>query len=300
MKQITEQSSLRDAVYDYAYICDDLPIMVMEGTIEQGETCFMCSHFREDFIWIRIMKGAIVMEIEGSVVRVQEGDCLFLNSNRIRELLDVPDGPAQCRILIAKPDTVSNPLIEKRLSRMIHDADFSSTIIHPSSPLFFLDMDAIFELVRHQPQEYEFEVLSHYLVQLRQILRIYSHTNPYETISGNSDTASLREMMAFIGEHYSEDLTLDAIAEAGKVSRSKCTRLFRTYLQKSPIHHLHSYRLQRSVYLLNNTDLSISEIAFKCGFNQQSYYNRLFLRSFNMTPKEMRARQNRGNIESSS
>ncbi len=293
MKQPNENSSLLDVVYEYEYLSEDLPIIAVDGKIEQSETCYMCSHFREDFIWIRIMKGTVEMKIEGSRIRIKEGDFLFLNSNRIRELVDVPDGPAECRLLIAKPDLISNPFIQQRLERMIHDSAFSSAIISPSNPLFFADMDAIFELLRHKPQEYEFAVLSHYLSQLRQILRIYRHTNPDDTISQNTDIVSLREMMAYIGEHFSEQLTLDQIAESGKVSRSKCTRLFRTYIQKSPIHHLHSFRLQKSVFLLNNTDLSISEIAYRCGFNQQSYYNRLFMRQFGMTPKEAREQHTR-------
>ena len=43
-----------------------------------------------------------------------------------------------------------------------------------------------------------------------------------------------------------------------------------------------------SASLLRNTNESISSIAFACGFGQQSYYNRLFLREYGMTPKEYR------------
>ena len=72
------------------------------------------------------------------------------------------------------------------------------------------------------------------------------------------------------------------------MSRSKCSRLFRKYLSKSPIEHVQQYRLEKSVYLLKNTNLQFSEIAAICGFNQQSYFNRLFVREYGMTPKQMR------------
>ena len=59
MNQSNKKSSLSDAVYDYEYLSEDLPIIAVDGIIEQSETCYMCSHFREDFIWVRIMKGTV-------------------------------------------------------------------------------------------------------------------------------------------------------------------------------------------------------------------------------------------------
>jgi transcriptional regulator GlxA family with amidase domain len=84
------------------------------------------------------------------------------------------------------------------------------------------------------------------------------------------------------------EVSLDELAAAGNMSRSKCTKLFRQYVQQSPVEHIQNYRLERCIYLLNNTDMSCAEIAMNCGFNEQSYFNRLFLRKFNMTPKKMR------------
>lgn len=287
MKQ-SEYSSA--PLVNFDYLSEELPIIIQDRTIDMLDSISMSSHFREDFVWVRMMSGSIEVDVDGTIETIREGECLFINSNHIRELRGVPDGPARYRILIVRPDAVCNPLLSRRLNRMMQDTRFSSTVIRPGSPLFYADMDAMLELSRHKPEEYEFRILSHLLVQFSQILRIYHHTNPDDTITKNTDLDTLREMLAFIGENCREELTLDQIAAAGKVSRSKCTRLFRTYIQKSPIHHLQAYRLERSVYLLNNTEFTISEIALKCGFNQPSYYNRLFLRTFGITPKAMRAR----------
>ena len=277
--------------YDFVYLSEDLPLLIEEREIYADSTVPGTTQFRDDFIWLRVMDGEIHLDVDGCNVTLKKDECLFINSNTFHELLRLPEGSAVFRILIAKPDAVDNPLLAKRLKQMIDDPGFSSTIIRPASPLFYADMDAMFDLVRHRPQEYEFELLAHYLNQLRQIVRIYGHTKPDETIVQDTDLNVVREMMAFIGENYSDELTLDQIAAAGKVSRSKCTRLFRTFIQKSPMHHLQSYRLERSVYLLTHTDFSISEIASKCGFNQQSYFNRLFLRTYGMTPKQMRTKK---------
>ena len=173
--------------------------------------------------------------------------------------------------------------------RMISDDTFSSTVIRPVSQLFSYDFDAIFDLNRHRPDFFEYDIASHFIAMMKQIIRIYHHTNPDEAVNRNVDLQSLREMLGWIGENYREEITVDQIAAAGKMSRSRCTRLFRRYLQESPIEHVQKYRLERSAYLITNTDLQFSEIASRCGFNQQSYFNRLFSRHFSMTPKQMRS-----------
>ncbi len=285
--QTAKKNTMTD--FDYEYISPDITISVGEWELDEMDIRAMNSFIRDDFIWIHILNGEIEIDVGNNLQVIHAGEAMFINSNQLCTVRSLPTGYVSYRILLAKPNTVYNPLIEKRLRRMINDKDFSSLIIHPVNPLFYADMDAIFNLSRHKPQEYEFQLLSHFLCQLRQVLRIYEHTNPEETITRNPDMESLREMLAYIGENYQNDLTLDQIAAAGKVSRSKCTRLFRTFIQKSPIHHLQAYRLERSVYLLSHTDRPVSEIALLCGFNQQSYFNRLFIRAFGITPKEMRA-----------
>ena len=80
------------------------------------------------------------------------------------------------------------------------------------------------------------------------------------------------------------------IAAAGKVCRNKCCQIFRRYLCQSPIDFLNHYRLEVSCHLLNTTKMSIAEICTACGFNHQSYYSKIFLRTYHCTPRDFRKR----------
>lgn len=99
-----------------------------------------------------------------------------------------------------------------------------------------------------------------------------------------------RDMVSYIYSHYSESIHLDEIAAAGKVCRNKCCQIFRRYLNQSPIDFLNHYRLEVSCHLLNNTKLSIAEICTACGFNHQSYYSKIFLRTYSCSPRDFRKR----------
>ena len=104
----------------------------------------------------------------------------------------------------------------------------------------------------------------------------------------NPDILIYRRINDFITRNYTRKLTLDEIAASGNISRSKCCALFQEYAGHTPINFLNLYRLKASTELLRNTTDSIASIALACGFIQQSYYNRLFLREYGMTPKEYR------------
>ena len=108
--------------------------------------------------------------------------------------------------------------------------------------------------------------------------------------SQDPDLLIQRDMVSYIYSHYSEPISLDEIAAAGKVCRNKCCQIFRRYLCQSPIDFLNHYRLEVSCHLLSTTKMSIAEICTACGFNHQSYYSKIFLRTYHCTPRDFRKR----------
>ena len=270
------------------YIHPDLKIAAEEYELEMNSKMFHAPTVFEDFAWIRVISGSLSFELLGEDIEVHAGETLFINSRQPHMFKGSSTSSAKYRVLTARPDAFSNPLLNRQLQSMIMDDRFAYTIIRPVSPLFSADMDAIFDLKKHKPQAYEFEIAARYFTMLRQIYRIYHHANPDDTIKHNIDLDTVREMLAYVGENFTDEISIDDIAAAGKISRSKCTRLFRTYLDQSPVEYIQNYRLERSLYLLRATDLQFAEIASRCGFNQQSYFNRLFIRKFGITPKQMR------------
>lgn len=270
------------------YIHPDLKIGIEEREISEPEEGQRSVHVLDHFIWLKVLEGKVRFEVNMRDITIEAGETLFINCRQPHAYRGTLETPVKARVLAAAPEALRVPYLDEQLKEMIEDSSFSSLVIRPASPLFSYEMDTIFDLIRHKPEAYEFEVIAKYVSLLRQYIRIYNHTNPDETVRKDTDLEALRIMLAYIGENYREEINVDEIAEAGGMSRSKCTRLFRRYLNKSPIEHVQQYRLERSVYLLKNTDLQFSEIAILCGFNQQSYFNRLFAREYGMTPKQMR------------
>lgn len=98
----------------------------------------------------------------------------------------------------------------------------------------------------------------------------------------------LRDMLSYIHSHYSENISINEIAEAANISRSGCFRCFRTVIKKTPAEYLCEYRLSQAAYLLTNTNKTLSEICFLCGFQSTSYFGKVFREYCGMSPGQYR------------
>lgn len=78
-----------------------------------------------------------------------------------------------------------------------------------------------------------------------------------------------------------EDLCRDAGA-----SRTQIHHKLKKWTGLSTSHFIRSIRLQRAKYLLVHTDFNITQVAFAVGFQDPSYFARVFHDSFNITPKK--------------
>ncbi|MEW7292421.1 helix-turn-helix domain-containing protein [Aquimarina sp. 2304DJ70-9] len=94
-------------------------------------------------------------------------------------------------------------------------------------------------------------------------------------------TKSFREV---IETHIYSDLTLRELSHLTNLSLSSFKRHFEKEYHTTPASHLWKKRLNKAKHLLENSNDSISEIAFKCGFKTTSHFSKKFKKSFGETP----------------
>jgi AraC-like DNA-binding protein len=96
------------------------------------------------------------------------------------------------------------------------------------------------------------------------------------------------EVIGALEKDISKDWKLDDLLEISHMSRSNLMRVFRKATGQPPIEYLARLRIQRSMEMLRNTDLRITEISMQVGFNDSNYFTRCFRKSVNQTPKQYR------------
>lgn len=102
------------------------------------------------------------------------------------------------------------------------------------------------------------------------------------------DKSTLREVLTYLSAHSEENLTRGSLARAVGVSESQISHLFSEHLKISFPAYLTSLRLSKACRYLEETDLSITQIAALSGFSSLRTFNRAFRSSTGQSPGQWR------------
>lgn len=119
----------------------------------------------------------------------------------------------------------------------------------------------------------------------------YLSDNPFSLIGSVEQQEAIRRSMSYILARYRERIRLPELLELSGMSRATFARQFQRHAGKSFTTFLNQVRLQAVCRNLRETSDAVSSIAFDHGFNQLSFFNRLFQREFQMSPTAYRNSQ---------
>ena len=94
--------------------------------------------------------------------------------------------------------------------------------------------------------------------------------------------------ISFIKQNYSKNITEKDVALDVNLSAKYLYKLFKKYKNVSPTDYLNGYRISRAKVLLKETSLSVSEISDAVGYNDPSYFVRVFKKYCDITPSKYR------------
>ncbi|MFC4060900.1 helix-turn-helix domain-containing protein [Planomonospora corallina] len=87
---------------------------------------------------------------------------------------------------------------------------------------------------------------------------------------------------------YAQPLDVPALARIAHVSESHFNRVFRATFGETPHRYLQRRRVERAMFLLRETDLSVTDICFQVGFGSLGTFSRTFRQIVGRSPREYR------------
>lgn len=113
--------------------------------------------------------------------------------------------------------------------------------------------------------------------------------NVNETVANlKYDTDRLDSIILYMHENHRQQILLSEVAALVSMSESSLTRFLKKWTGKTFVDNLNDIRIAEAVNRLRETSDSISEICYKCGFNNISNFNRIFKKRKGITPSEYR------------
>lgn len=156
----------------------------------------------------------------------------------------------------------------------------------PSSKLYrFYD---IFAKLEHETQHRSKDYEELYKLYLREILVLMSR---YQTFSEDftelNDSYQLVQNAAeYISRNYDSDLSLELLSQKFSLSKSYFSRLFKEVTGVGVSEYINISRISIAEKLLAQGNLSITEVANRCGFNDSNYFATVFKKIKGISPKK--------------
>lgn len=278
----------------------EFPVFISHETLSNYEHGSFIWHCHPEIELTLILDGTIHYQINNHTYLLSAGDGLFCNSNALHtghmhndedcHYLSITFHP---RIIYGYEGSVfhNNYVTPLLTCNALDSILLQSSVNWQNTILNFIKKIALYE--QEQPFGYEFQIqqiLSQtwFLLYKNTQNEIFSQSN----VSVRSlDLDRLRQILSFIQSHYAEKITLNDISAQINICNSECCRLFKKYMQQSLFDYLLYYRIEKSLPLLKENRLSITEISEQTGFCTPAYYSRIFRKQMHCTPSQYRKRE---------
>lgn len=133
------------------------------------------------------------------------------------------------------------------------------------------------------------------LLLLLQLVARHAENTPFTASAVAMDARQrqpIEAALAYVYEHYKEDIQISALARSCSMSESYFRKQFLKIMGKGPLEYVNAYRIHRSMNLLRTTNDSIQNIAVRSGFSSIAAFNRNFRQHAGVSPSQWRSSKN--------
>ena len=130
------------------------------------------------------------------------------------------------------------------------------------------------------------------MAQVNEIFAILLSDTPYRVLSDTENMTQTRNaermhrILHYLETHYSEPVRLSEIAEREGLTQTYLSHLFREQLHIPFQDYNTAYKIHEAEYLLRQSDTTLTDAAYACGFSDPKYLNRSFQKNLGMSPRQ--------------
>lgn len=227
--------------------------------------------------------------VSGKKTHLKDGEFIIINSGEVHGVENIGPGNKRRSLTLLIPAKTMKRLVPKIdnyyfLAQNL-DIEKNKTV---KEQLF-----AIYYLWTKKDHKYvEIEVLGHFYLLFSYLLdNFLVQKNEVLTFNEIKKQDKVKEIINYLSQNFTEDLTLSKIATHFGFSKNYLDRLFKKEVHTSLMHYLQLIRLQYAYQEIVNTNLPINIIADHCGFANVKSLQNLFKKFYQITPKKYREQQ---------
>jgi len=121
----------------------------------------------------------------------------------------------------------------------------------------------------------------------------YLASEHYMKTKFETNNSRINKIHEFLMKNYRDTVDLEEVAEVVHMAPASVCRFFKSSTGLTVFEYLNKIKIDYSCKLLLNTDLSIVDISYDCGFNNLSHFNKQFRKFLGQTPSQFRKHRER-------
>lgn len=233
------------------------------------------THFHENIELLLVLHGSAEIKSGTECFIIQENEMAVISPNQLHSVKAVT---ARCDYYCLIVD------------HSIYDGFFPNSSAFPfktNRREIVSVYRRIFETLNERQFFYREEVKSLVYLMLTLLLRQAKQQGITEqTDSPNSKAAMVKQAIAYMYRHFQEDIQVEDISNAIGFSKFYFCRCFKEITGQTPLWHLNYIRCRNARALLLSGKYNITESAIKSGFNNPSYFGKIYKKYFGCLPRE--------------
>lgn len=250
---------------------------------------------------IYMCKGVTHHVINGTDVMLHQGELLFLNQNSIQEIYPAGEEDIAVNFIVLPEffdhslrmmESKTNPLrsfVVECMTGANQNAGYLHFKVADILPIQNLVENLIWTLMNHQQNKRSINQVTMGLL----LLQLMSNVDAVETDAKSEDQKLVMTVLNYIEEHYKEGELTDLAEELHYdffwLSKEIKKRTGQTYTEL-----VQQKRLSQAEYLLKNTTMLVADVAAAVGYENISYFHRIFQKKYGVSPRKYRLGETSG------
>ncbi|RGS70989.1 AraC family transcriptional regulator [Mitsuokella sp. AF21-1AC] len=251
---------------------------------------YMPYHWHMEYEIDLVVRGSVTLTLNESQVHAEAGDIIFIRDGVVHGgHPETTDTIYDCIVFDMKKMLAGSHTFQDRIEDVLKHVTLINKYLPASTPDIPRLIQHLFRSMKEEHTGYELVVTgllyTFFGFIFQQGLYHEAASLPLREHRRKRIT-QLKQTFQLIDSQYQQPLTLTDLAQAANLSPNYFCRFFQKITHHSPIDYLNRYRIEMACLKLTHTNDSITEIAFSCGFNDVSYFIRLFRRYKETSPRK--------------
>lgn len=240
-------------------------------------------HWHLEYEIILILSGSFELSLDGKSFVMNKGDCAWIGDGVVHG--GVPNDCIYACVVCDLGTLLHDTPVCSRSSAQFLADESGSTGVFKAGSVQAEIAEKIFDSMEHEQRGYEWTTIGLIWQLMGSLINLKKQNN---TSDNRKQIIRLKNVLTYIRDNYENAVALEELALIAGIAPRYFCRAFSKLTGKTPIEYLNYYRIELAGERLLFSYEKVTDIALNCGFNDMSYFSKVFAKHKGMSPTAYR------------